>query len=308
MNKTVVTHFILLAFADLHQLQTLLFIVFLLTYVTCIMGNISIIVLVRTYSCLHSPMYFFISVFSFLEIMFVSVTVPKLLANLIAASNVISFIGCITQLYVFGSLGCTECFLLAVMVYDRHLAINNPLRYSTVMTPFFCVELAVLPWIFGFLAALIPTVFTARLTYCGPNLIDHFFCDLAPLRKLSCSDTFITIVSTSATAVYDVLVPFLVTLGFYIDIIRTVTKIRSKEGKKKAFSTCSSHLIVASLYYCTATIVYAKPNSTNYDKYLVIMYTALTPMLNPFIYTLRNRDVKNVFQNAINVLLKPSKF
>ncbi|XP_077319626.1 olfactory receptor 2B6-like [Lithobates pipiens] len=302
MNKTLVTHFILLAFSDLHQLQHVLFFVFLFTYVTCIVGNISIIALVNSEPSLHTPMYLFISVFSALEVMFVSVTVPKLLANLAVASNVISFSGCFTQMYIFNSLGVTECYLLAVMVFDRHLAINNPLRYSTIMTPVFCTVLAIFPWIIGFGIVLIPAILTAHLEFCGPNIIDHFFCDLAPLQKLACSDSFASSVSTSAAAVFDVVVPFLLIIGLYGHIITTISKIRSDEGKQKAFSTCTSHLIVASLFFGTAIIVYVKPEGTNYDKYLAFMYTAFTPMINPFIYTLRNRDVKKVFKKILKQL------
>ncbi|CAI9570231.1 unnamed protein product [Staurois parvus] len=302
MNKTVVSDFILLAFYDLHQLQHLLFFVFLFTYVICIVGNISIIFLVNSESSLHTPMYFFISVFSALDIMFVTVTVPKLLCNLAVANNMISFGGCITQMYVFTSLGVTECYLLAVMVFDRHLAINNPLRYLTIMNHVFCTVLAIFPWIIGFGIILIPTIFTAHLEFCGPNIIDHFFCDFAPLQKLTCSDPFASSVSTSASAVFNIVVPFLIIVGLYSHIIKTISKIRSDEGKQKAFSTCTSHLIVASLFYGTAMVVYVKPNGTNYDKYLAFMYTAFTPMINPFIYTLRNRDVKKVFKTNLKQL------
>ncbi|XP_075048059.1 olfactory receptor 6C4-like [Mixophyes fleayi] len=304
-NKTVVKEFILLAFADLHQFQNLLFVIFLLTYITCVMGNVTIIVLVKTEPSLHTTMYFFISVFSVLEIMFVSVTVPRLLANLITANNIISFNGCFTQMYIFGSLGATECYLLVVMAFDRHLAINNPLHYPAIMTHALCIELAVLPWIMGFIIImLIPTIITAHLEFCGPNIINHFLCDLAPLQSLACSDPFISIISTSSAAVFDIVLPFIIIIGFYIHIIMTVLKIKSEEGKQKAFSTCTSHLIVTSLFYGTAIIMYVKPKGTHYDKYLAIIYTAFTPMINPFIYTFRNSDVKNVFRNSINRLIK----
>ncbi|XP_075048047.1 olfactory receptor 6C4-like [Mixophyes fleayi] len=304
-NKTVVKEFILLAFADLHQFQNLLFFIFLLTYITCIMGNVTIIVLVRTEPSLHTTMYFFISVFSVLEMIFVSVTVPRLLANLIAADNIISFNECFTQMYLFESLGVTECYLLVVMVFDRHLAINNPLHYPVIMTHALCIELSVLPWIMAFAFMLIPVVMTARLEFCGPNMIDHFFCDLAPLQVLSCSDPFISIICTSTSAILVAVVPLIIITGFYIQIIMIVSKIKSEEGKQKAFSTCTSHLIVTSLYYGTGIIVYVKPKGSHYDKYLAIMYTAVTPMINPFIYTFRNRDVKKVFRNSINRLIKP---
>ncbi|XP_075048063.1 olfactory receptor 6C4-like [Mixophyes fleayi] len=303
-NKTVVKEFILLAFADLHQFQNLLFVIFLLTYITCVMGNVTIIVLVRIEPSLHTTMYFFISVFSFLEIMFVSVTVPRLLSNLIAANNIISFNGCFTQLYVFGSLGVTECYLLLVMAFDRHLAINNPLHYPAIMTHALCIVLAVLPWIMGFAISLISTIITARLEFCGPNVINHFFCDFAPLQNLACSDPFISIISTSICAILIAVLPLIIIIGFFVNIIMTVSKIKTEEGKQKAFSTCTSHLIVTSLYYGTGIIVYVKPKGSHYDKYLAIMYTVFTPMINPFIYTFRNRDVKKVFRNSINRVIK----
>ncbi|XP_069807040.1 olfactory receptor 6N1-like [Dendropsophus ebraccatus] len=300
VNKTVVEEFILLAFADLHQIQILISLFFIFTYITCIMGNLAIIIVVKLKSSLHKPMYFFISVFSTLEIMFVSVTVPKLLTILIAHNNRISFIGCFTQMYVFNSLGVTECYLLVVMVFDRHLAINNPLHYPTIMTQKVCVGLALFPWIFGFSIILIPAIFTAQLEFCGPNIIDHYFCDLAPLQSLACSDASMSSMSTSLAAIVDVVLPFLIIIGFYIYIIITVSKIKSKDGKQKAFSTCTSHLTVASLFYGAAIIVYVKPKGSHYDKYLSFMYTAFTPTINPFIYTFRNRDVKKVFMNSIS--------
>ncbi|XP_056401064.1 olfactory receptor 11H6-like [Hyla sarda] len=304
-NKTKVEEFVLLAFGDLHQIQILFFPFFLLTYITCIMGNLAIIVVVKLEHSLHKPMYFFIAVFSALEIMFVSVTVPKLLSILLGHNNTISFIGCFTQMYVFDSLGDTECFLLMVMVFDRQMAINKPLHYSTIMTPTACVGLVIFPWLLGFTSMLVPIITTAQLVYCGPNIIDHFFCDMAPLQSLACSDPFISSISTSLTAIMVIVLPFLVIIGFYVCIIMTVSKIKSKDGKQKAFSTCTSHLTVASLFFGTAMIVYVKPRGSHYEKYLSFMYTAFTPTINPFIYTFRNRDVKKVFTNLLNRVMRP---
>ncbi|XP_075048067.1 olfactory receptor 6C4-like [Mixophyes fleayi] len=303
-NKTVVEEFVLLAFADLHQFQNLLFFVFLLTYITCVMGNVTIIVLVRIEPSLHTTMYFFISVFSVLEIIFVSVTVPRLLANLITADKIIYFNGCFTQMYVFLSLGATECFLLLVMVFDRHLAINHPLHYPAIMTHALRIKLAVLSWIMGFALSLVPTISTACLEFCGPNMIDHFLCDVAPLQILACSDPFISIICTSTSAIFSGVLPLIIIIGFYIHIIMTVSKIKTEEGKQKAFSTCTSHLIVASLYYGTGIIVYVNPNGSHYDKYFSFMFAAFTPMINPFIYTFRNKDVKKAFRNSLNHLIK----
>ncbi|XP_063803790.1 olfactory receptor 11H4-like [Pseudophryne corroboree] len=304
-NKTVVKDFILLAFADLHQIKSLLIFVFLLTYITCIIGNFAIIILVRLEPSLHTVMYFFIRTFSILEIMFVTVSVPKLLANLIAADNVISFNACFTQMYVFISLGVTECYLLIVMAFDRYLAINNPLRYPAIMTPIFSMNLALLPWIIGFVMTLIPVIITARLEFCGSNMIDHFFCDLAPVQSLACSDPLISIIATSTATVFNAVVSCSTITGCYVHIIMTVSNIKSKEGRQKAFSTCSSHLIVTGLFYGSALIVYAKPMGSFYNKYLSFTYTVFTPMSNPFIYAFRNRDVRKALKNSRNYLRKP---
>ncbi|KAM8921451.1 olfactory receptor 6N1-like [Pelodytes ibericus] len=302
VNKTRVTEFILLAFADLHQFQLLLFAVVLLAYSICIFGNMAIIVLVKVDSVLHSPMYLFISIFAILEIGFVTASVPNFLANLITAKNRISFVGCFTQLYIFDALGVTECYLLIVMAFDRDLAINSPLRYPSIMSRAFCVELAILPWVTGFFIAFLPTIFTATLEYCGPNEMNHFFCDLPLLQNLATSSPFISNVVTIIAAVIDIIIPFSTITAFYIHILKTVSKIKGSDGKKKAFSTCSSHLIVALMFFGTTCIVYVGAKGNQYDKYLALTYTILTPMLNPFIYTLRNRDVKDAFKKLINRL------
>ncbi|XP_069807037.1 olfactory receptor 11H6-like [Dendropsophus ebraccatus] len=295
-NQTLVNGFTLLSFSNLQQFQIWMFFFILMTYVLCVVGNSAIIAIVQVEKSLQTPMYLYISTFAILEILFVSSTIPNLLVNLVSSAKRISFIGCFTQLYVFNSLGVTECFLLALMVFDRHLAINNPLHYHTIMKNQFCIKLAVLPWAVGFLNTLAPTIITARLQFCGPFVINHFFCDFAPLQGMACSIPFYIIVITSSIAFIDVVVPFIFILGFYIHIIITVLKIRSEDGKRKAFSTCSSHLIVAGLFYGTATIVYVKPKGSQYDKFLALMYTVITPLINPFIYTFRNRDVKRVFR------------
>ncbi|KAM4663659.1 olfactory receptor 6E1-like [Discoglossus pictus] len=300
VNKTVVHVFIFLAFSDFQDYQILLFIVILFTYIICISGNIVIIILVNANQSLHTPMYFFISTFAALEIMFVCVTVPKLLANLIMADHQISYVSCFIQMYTFISLGVTECYLLAVMVFDRNLAINNPLRYSAVMSHTFCIKLAILPWIIGFITAFVPIIFTAHLEFCGPNKINHFFCDLAPLQNLACSDPYITNIVTSITAVIATVLPFIVIVAFYIHIIITISKIKSAKGKQKAFSTCSSHLIVAGLFYCTVIIVYVRNKGSQDDKFLALIYTVIIPVLNPFIYTLRNKDVKAALRKSVS--------
>ncbi|XP_073465091.1 olfactory receptor 5P68-like [Aquarana catesbeiana] len=296
LNKTTVKEFILLAFFNFQKYQILLFVIILQMYIISIAGNLAVITLVRVGTSLHCPMYFFISVFAALEISFVSVTIPKLLANLIAADRRISFVNCFAQLYAFNALGVTECYLLTVMAFDRDLAINHPLRYSAIINNMVCTALAFFPFIVSFIIVLIPTIFTADLLYCGPNEINHFFCDLAPVQNLACSDPLISNLATSIAAVFASLTPFILILGFYTHIIVTIAKIRSVEGKYKAFSTCSSHLTVVCLFYTSVIIVYIKPKGSHYDKFLALMYTIVIPFLNPFIYTLRNKDVKDAFK------------
>ncbi|XP_063802633.1 olfactory receptor 1361-like [Pseudophryne corroboree] len=304
LNKTMVKEFILEGFSNLHQYQILLLIAILLMYITSVAGNFAVIVLVKTGPSLHCPMYYFISVFAALEISFVSVTVPRLLANMIVSSKKISFIGCFVQLYIYSALGITECYLLAVMAFDRDLAINHPLRYSSIMNHLFVIFLMVTPFIISCIIALFPTIFTADLKFCGPNEINHFLCDLASIQKLACSNTFISSIVTSMAAIFASLTPFILILGFYIHIIITITKIKSVEGKYKAFSTCSSHIIVACLFYSTVIIVYINPKGSQYDKFLALMYTVIVPMLNPFIYTLRNKDVKEILLKTMLHKLK----
>ncbi|XP_063803394.1 olfactory receptor 10A5-like [Pseudophryne corroboree] len=300
-NMTVVKEFILLAFPNLHQFWLILFVLVLLMYTTCVFGNMTIIFLIKWNASLHTPMYLYISSFAFLEIIFVSVIVPNFLHILAAGQNRISFVGCITQQYFGNSMGVVECYLLTVMAFDRDLAINSPLHYFIIMSKL-KTKLAVGPWIAGFAIASIPTVFTSRLTFCGRNELDHFFCDMTPLQNLACSGSFIGRAVTNSAAIFAVMFPFIMIIGFYVHIIVTISKIKSTEGKHKAFSTCSSHLIVASLFFGTSLIVYAGPNGSQYDKYLAFIYTIVTPLLNPFIYALRNTDMKSAFFKSFSYI------
>ncbi|KAG8449798.1 hypothetical protein GDO86_016458 [Hymenochirus boettgeri] len=292
VNQTTLGEFILLAFSDLGQLQHLLFFIILSVFIICIVGNVTIIILVKTEPSLHTPMYFFISVLSALETTFVSSIIPKLLANLIVADRKISFIGCFFQAFTSHTLGTAECYLLAVMAFDRHLAINNPLNYLTIMTYEFSVKLAFLPLIVGFVCIIIPTILIAGLDFCGPNKINLFYCDLVVVQSLACSYYSISQAVTSFMAFISTVVPFTIIIGFYVHIIIIILLIQSPNGKVRAFSTCSSHLSVTCLYYITGIIVYVIPKGKTYDKFLALLYTVITPLLNPFIYTYRNKDVK----------------
>ncbi|KAG8545363.1 hypothetical protein GDO81_021029 [Engystomops pustulosus] len=298
VNTTIVMDFVLLGFSSLHRLQNFVFGAVLMLYIICVLGNISIFLLVRIESSLHTPMYFFISIFAVLEIMFISVTAPKLLAIFIQTDNTILFYSCFSQSYAFNSLGQAECFLLCLMVFDRYLAINKPLRYSAIMNSRFCWKLSVLPWLLGFSIASFPTVNTFQSDFCGPNEINHFFCDSEQMSDLACSDQTVSKISSMVACFTSIILPFFAIVGFYIHIIYTVLKIKSKEGKMKAFSTCSSHLIVASLFYVSATVVYVKPKGSHYDKFLALVYTMAIPAVNPFIYALRNREVSNAFRKV----------
>ncbi|KAG9463793.1 hypothetical protein GDO78_021060 [Eleutherodactylus coqui] len=293
INHTTVTEFVFTAFEDLQQLQIFLFILVLMIYATCVSGNIMIYLLIKLDVSLHRAMYYFISEFAILEIIFVSIIIPKFLDILIAGRNKISFVECFLQLYCADATGAVECCLLAVMTFDRHLAITNPLHYFPKMSQAF-TKLAIFPWIAGLVVASVLTIFTASLEYCGPNMINHFFCDLTPLQSLACSNTYVTNMVTSIACIFGILLPFVIIVGFYIDIIIKVLEIKSADGKHKAFSTCFSHLIVSSLWFGTTFIVYIKPSDSQHDKFFAFIYTIVTPLLNPFIYTFRNRDVKHI--------------
>uniref|UniRef100_A0A8C3VTN4 Olfactory receptor n=1 Tax=Catagonus wagneri TaxID=51154 RepID=A0A8C3VTN4_9CETA len=294
-NMTQISEFILLDFGDLYGLRYLLFGAFLTIYVVTLVGNIVILTVVLTDHSLHTPMYFFLGHFSFLEIGYTTTIEPTMLRTLLSAHVPISFSDCACQFYFFAALVATECFLLAVMSYDRFIAICNPLYYSSIMDHWSCLQLAGASWVAGFLAPILLMVLIFRLTFCAANEIDHFFCDLKPIMKLACTDTQVAEMTSFKCTSLFALSPFLLTLASYTHIISTILKIPSITGKHRAFSACSSHLTVVSLYYGTLGIVYGCPSGhQNEDllKLLSLLYTVLTPALNRIIYTLRNRDVK----------------
>ncbi|KAG8429704.1 hypothetical protein GDO86_019422 [Hymenochirus boettgeri] len=295
-NNTAVHYFLLLAFSELHEFQVLLFIIFFIVYIICIVGNVAIIVIIKTDPYLHNPMYFFISIFATSEILFVFSIAPNLLSNLMGYMKSISFTGCFAQLCALGTLGLTECCLLAVMAFDRDLAINYPLRYSSIMRDEFCILLGVLPWFICLTIDLLITILFAGLEFCGSLELNHFMCDWGVLQLLPCIvplDLQCIVIITNFSGI---VLPFVTIVLLYIHIITTIVKMKSETGKRKAFSTCSSHLIVASLFFGTAIIVYFTPEISNLKKYLALMYTFVTPLLNPFIYTLKNKDVITAFK------------
>nr|XP_023968237.1 olfactory receptor 6N1-like [Chrysemys picta bellii] len=302
-NQTTVTQLILLGFGDLHHLQILLFLLFLVIYMATLAGNTLILVLVVTGQHLHTPMYFFLGNFSYLEIGYTSTFLPRLLSSLLTGDRTISFSGCITQLYFSCSLAATECYLLAVMSYDRYLAICKPLHYSTLMNNRFRLQLAAGSWLNGCLASAVLILFISQLIFCGPNKIDHFYCDPIPLMELSCSDTHLSMLVDFILACVFTLPPFLLTLMSYVFILVSILRIPSTTGRQKAFSTCSSHLTVVTIFYGTIMTVHMLPKRDalrDLKKVLSFCFTVLTPLVNPLIYSLRNREVKEALSKAVN--------
>ncbi|XP_006156344.1 olfactory receptor 10AG1-like [Tupaia chinensis] len=293
-NVSSVVQFILLGFSDLPNLQGLLIWVFSLIYMIIIMGNSLIIVITRLDPALQKPMYFFLANFSLLEICYVSVTLPRILVNLWTQDRSISLLSCAAQMCFFLMLGTAECFLLAVMAYDRYVAICNPLHYPLIMNQKTCIQMAIASWISGIPVQIGQTCQIFSLNFCNSNRINHFFCDIPPMIKLACGDTFVNEVTMYVLAMVFVAVPFLLILASYSKIISTVLKFPTAKGRAKAFSTCSSHLLVVLLFFGSATITYLRPKSSRsagVDKLLSLFYTTVTPMFNPMIYTLRNKDV-----------------
>ncbi|XP_036620221.1 olfactory receptor 10AG1-like [Trichosurus vulpecula] len=293
-NVTVVMEFILLGFSDLPKLQGILFVIFLVIYLTILIGNSLLIFLTKIDSGLQSPMYFFLGNFSFLEICYTSVTLPKMLADLWTQKRTISFLACAVQTCFFFILGVAECLLLAVMAYDRYVAICKPLYYPLIMNHKVCVQLVIASWMIGVPVLIEQTYQIFSLNFCGPNKINHIFCDAPPLFKLACGDTYKIEVSVHVVAQLFILTPFLLILASYAKIITTILKLPSTSGRSKAFSTCFSHLMVVGLFYGSGSIVYFQPksgHSAGSVKVFALFYTTVTPMFNPLIYSLRNKDV-----------------
>ncbi|KAM6159126.1 olfactory receptor 9G19-like [Rhynchocyon petersi] len=306
-NITSVKEFILLGFTTDLRLQRGLFFLFLIIYMVSLSGNMTLISLICGDSRLHTPMYFFIGNLSFLDLWYSSVYTPKILVTCISEDKSISFAGCLAQFFFSAGLAYSECYLLAAMAYDRYVAISNPLLYSQAMSPRLCVSLVAVSYLSGFINSIIITSETFTLTFCGSNVIDDFFCDLPPLVKLACD------VKESYQAVLyfilasNVITPTILILASYFLIIAAILKIRSAQGRLKAFSTCGSHLTAVTLYYGSILFIYSRP-STSYtlerDKMVSVFYTVVFPMLNPVIYSFRNKDIKN----ALNKIVRRAKF
>ncbi|XP_044518798.1 olfactory receptor 13A1-like [Gracilinanus agilis] len=298
-NQTLVTEFILQGFSESPQLQIFLFISFLFLYLVALTGNILIVMAISLDSGLHTPMYFFLANLAVLDIGCTSTVLPKLLENLVVEKKSISYEGCMTQLYFLTCFLGTELLLFTAMAYDRYVAICHPLHYSTMMSRMVCMLLVSSVWATGSLSSLLHTGLMLRLTFCGPNEIQHFLCEIPSLLLLSCSSTYLNNVMIVIADVYFGVINFVLTMVSYGFIISNILKIHTTEGKKKAFSTCSSHLMVVSMYYTTIIYTYIFPgsgSSMDNGKVVALLYTTVGPTLNPLIYTLRNKDFKTALK------------
>ncbi|XP_077627607.1 olfactory receptor 10AG1-like [Crocuta crocuta] len=305
-NITTLVEFVLLGFSDIPNLHWVLFGIFLVIYLTILMCNSIIILITRIDSALQTPMYFFLSNFSFLEICYVTVTIPRMLIDLLTQKGNISFLACAAQMCFVLMFGGSECLLLTVMAYDRYVAICNPLHYPLIMNPRKCVQLVTISWVSDVPFVIGQTCQIFSLPFCGSNVINHFFCDIPPIFKLTCGDTFVNEIAVYVVAVIFIMVPFLLIVVSYGKIICSILKLSSAKGRAKAFSTCSSHLIVVVLFYGTATITYLRPKSNQSEgvgKLISLFYTVLIPTLNPIIYTLRNKDIMAALGKLLMKLL-----
>lgn len=296
-NQTRVTEFVFLGLTDNWVLEILFFITFSTTYVLTLWGNILIMVTIVFTARLHTPMYFFLSNLSFIDICHSSVTVPKMLEGLLLKRKTISFDNCIAQLFFLHLFACAEIFLLTIMAYDRYVAICTPLHYSTVINMRVCIQLVFALWLGGTVHSLVQTFLTIHLPYCGPNIIDSYFCDVPSVIKLACTDTYLTgmlIVSNSGTIS---LTCFLALVTSYTVILVSLRK-QSAEGRRKALSTCSAHFMVVALFFGPCIFLYTRPDTSfSLDKVVSVFYTVVTPFLNPLIYSLRNEEVKSAMKH-----------
>ncbi|XP_066485787.1 olfactory receptor 6F1-like [Tiliqua scincoides] len=301
-NESRATEFILFGFPGTLHFQMFMFTLFLIMYILTVLGNVAIIILVITNHRLHTPMYFFLCNLSFLEIGYTTSSIPKTLVVFLGRNKIISFTGCILQMYFVFAFGLTEYFLLSVMAYDRYLAICYPLRYSTIMDIHLSCKLAVSSWLSGFLIIVIPAFLITRLTFCGPNVINHFYCSIDSWIVLSCTSTYAVEMAAFIISAIIILGSCMMTLLSYIYIISTILRIPSAKGQQKAFSTCSSHLAVVLIWYGATIFLYVKPSKRSgleMGKVVNILSIIVTPLLNPFIYTLRNKEVKDALRNSL---------
>ncbi|XP_016081197.1 olfactory receptor 1052-like [Ornithorhynchus anatinus] len=301
-NHTTVTEFILVGLTDRPELQVPLFMLFLAIYFVTLVGNIGMIVLIQVDSRLQTTMYFFLSNLSFLDLCYATVFAPKMLANYFSEKKTISFAGCFTQCFLFIMYVSSEGILLAVMAFDRYVAICNPLLYNIIVTKKLCINLVVGSYLGGIINSLSHTGSLLRLPFCGPNVVNHYFCDVPPLLKLPCADTRINEILLFTLSGILAIITFLFVFISYIFIVATILRIPSTEGRQKAFSTCASHLTAVTLFYSSVSFSYVQPtslHSLDQEKVVAVFYTLVIPMLNPLIYSLRNKDVKEALKKAM---------
>ncbi|XP_025321555.1 olfactory receptor 145-like [Canis lupus dingo] len=294
-NSSFVTEFILVGLTDLPDLQLPLFCLFLLMYMVTLLGNLGLIFLIGLNSHLHTPMYFFLFNLSFIDFCYSSVFTPKMLINFISKKNIISYKGCMTQLYFFCFFAISECYVLTSMAYDRYVAICNPLLYNVVMSPNVCFSLMLGSYLMAFSGAMAHTGHMLRLTFCDVNTINHYLCDILPLLQLSCTSTYVNELVVYIVVGINVIVPTVTIFVSYGFILSSILRISSTEGRSKAFSTCSSHIIAVSLFFGSGAFMYLKPSSAgsmDEGKISSVFYTTTVPLMNPFIYSLRNKDIK----------------
>lgn len=307
-NQSLVTQFIIVGLPDLGGYEALVFFFLSIAYIFTLSGNVTIITLICNHHQLHVPLYLFVAKLSFLEIWYTTVTIPKPLTILMNV-KIISYVGCLLQIYFFHILGATETYLLTAMAFDRYMAICHPLRYTTIMTMVSCFELAACCWAIGFLGPLTQIILLSRLVFCGSNRVEHIFCDFNPVMNLACSDISLNVRVNFAINTFLLLLAFTCIITSYFKIISTVLKIKTAEGRKKAFSTCGAHLTVVLLFFGSASFMYVRPvktNTVNYDRLMALIYSVLTPMCNPVIYSLRNQEIRRVLRNKLQGLFLKS--
>uniref|UniRef100_A0A8D1MXN0 Olfactory receptor n=1 Tax=Sus scrofa TaxID=9823 RepID=A0A8D1MXN0_PIG len=301
-NSSCVTEFFLLGFSSLGDLQLVLFVIFLCLYLIILSGNITIISVIRLDHSLHTPMYFFLSVLSTSEIFYTIVILPKMLINLLSVLRTLSLVSCASQMYFFLGFAVTNCLLLGVMGYDRYAAICQPLHYPILMSWRVCGQLAATCIVNGFLISLVGTTLVFSLPFCGSNKVNHYFCDISPVIHLASAETYINQLVIFICGILVLVVPLTCICISYGFIVSTILKIPSTEGKQKAFSTCASHLIVVIVHYGCASFVYLRPSAkytTGKDRLVTVTYTIITPLLNPMVYSLRNKDVQLAIRKMI---------
>ncbi|XP_069326098.1 olfactory receptor 5M5-like [Eulemur rufifrons] len=301
-NYTTVTEFILLGLTNRAELQSVLFVVFLVTYLITVIGNVSMILLIRSDSKLHTPMYFFLSHLSFVDLCYATNVTPQMLINFLSKRKTISFIGCAIQFHFFIALVITEYYMLAVMAYDRYVAICKPLLYGGKMSRCVCLSLVAAAYVYGFANGLAQTILMLRLSFCGPNEINHFYCSDPPLMVLACSDAYVKETAMFVVAGINLTCSLTIILISYVFIFTAILRIRSAEGRHKAFSTCGSHLTAVTIFYGTLFCMHLRaPSEASVEqgKIVAVFYIFVSPMLNPLIYSLRNKDVKRAIKEVI---------